>query len=93
MTSEKEFDLGRTVTLQLFSEPEAGGTIQINTIEPNESPWTGKYFQNETISLRAKAQAGFQFVGWTIPELGSSPEVSLPLKDDLRIGATFKQMG
>ena len=68
----KEFGLGPTFTIRLFSEPAVGGKVSINTMEPAKSPWIGKYFQNEKISLQAKPSPGFRFIGWSTPHLGES---------------------
>jgi hypothetical protein len=89
---QEEFGLGPSVSIGLYNRPPEGGKIQINTVVPDEYPWNGNYFQDERIVLRAKASPGFHFARWTDPRLGSSPEVSIDLKEDVRLGAEYRRI-
>ncbi|NIP93995.1 MAG: hypothetical protein GWO24_11295, partial [Akkermansiaceae bacterium] len=41
------------------------GTVQVNTIEVNGTPWTGLYFQDFPPTLTAHPKPGATFVGWS----------------------------
>lgn len=59
-----EFDLVKQVDVQLSVFPENAGKIQINTITPDNYPWTGIYFDGVPIKLTAIADSGYVFANW-----------------------------
>lgn len=63
-----EFGLNGTVEeVRLdISDPEAGH-IYINTTEANvtEGAWYGNYFTDYAVNIRAEANPGYRFVGWS----------------------------
>ncbi|MCB0165116.1 MAG: CotH kinase family protein [Anaerolineae bacterium] len=89
---QHKFHLGQLFTIQLFNEPNEGGDIQINTINPQAYPWEGRYFEDTRITLTAKPSPGFKFVGWTNPSLGNSPQIELQLHHNLSVGAIFERI-
>jgi len=58
------FELGQVFDLQLNIIPVEAGYIEINTIGTNVDGWTGDYFQNLPVQLRAIARSGYVFEGW-----------------------------
>ncbi|MBK8413118.1 MAG: CotH kinase family protein [Bacteroidetes bacterium] len=55
------------VTLDVW--PPQAGIININTITPEILPWTGNYFDGNTIQLTAKPNDGFEFKRWISEEI------------------------
>lgn len=52
-------------TLVLNTDPAGAGTIQLNSLNITNFPWTGQYFGNITTSLTATANANYAFTNWT----------------------------
>ena len=61
----EEFNLDGFVYVTL-EENNNAGSIKINSINPSEYPWTGKYFQGNSITVSALANPGFEFLNWKI---------------------------
>ena len=52
-------------TYQLYLGIAGGsGSIKINSINANDFPWQGQYFDQIPVHLQAIPEPGFQFVGW-----------------------------
>ena len=84
-----ELDLGGT-TAKLHVEPAIGeGSVSINSLTLGAEPWTGHYFTNNKITLKAEAATGLAFFGWSNPEMPQEPVVELELTDDMQIQAIF----
>jgi len=58
------FGLQGVTSLQLDVSPANRGTIRLHDLQVPSYPWTGKYFQNRTITLTAEAKPGFSFDHW-----------------------------
>jgi hypothetical protein len=59
-----EFQLTKKIQVKMDVWPEASGRIHLNTIEPQQYPWEGTYFDGVPIQLTAIADSGFSFVKW-----------------------------
>ncbi|MCP4609829.1 MAG: hypothetical protein GY845_14065 [Planctomycetes bacterium] len=89
---QREFCLGKVFTLELFNDPVEAGVIQVNSIRPENYPWTGRYFENSSIVLTAEPLEGFEFIAWTDPSLGKNPQITLALTRPLKVGAVYQRM-
>lgn len=58
------FQLGNKLPVTLNTVPPQGGTISISTITPEQFPWTGTYFNNVPVGIRATPASGFTFSHW-----------------------------
>lgn len=58
------FGFQNQVNLTLNTYPEGAGTVQINTITPDELPWDGYYFNGVPVTLTVVPNAGFEFSHW-----------------------------
>jgi hypothetical protein len=69
------------------------GTIQVNTITVNISPWTGDYFGNNPIDLSAIASGTGQFINWTMTggtiTDPTNPNITINLTGNVTITANF----
>jgi hypothetical protein len=61
---ETDFGLTKQVDITLKVQPEGAGVIQINTIVPEELPWTGVYFDGVPVTITAMPNQGFTFNRW-----------------------------
>ncbi|MEM7162766.1 MAG: CotH kinase family protein [Bacteroidota bacterium] len=59
-------NLGEQFTVDLDVFPPGAGSIQINSISPENYPWEGIYFGNCPIQIQAIPNEGFTFQNWTI---------------------------
>jgi len=69
---QDNFGLTAQIPIYLDVWPPAGGTIQMNTIQPEYFPWEGIYFEGIPVTITAIADSGFIFSGWTCTSLGSA---------------------
>jgi len=58
------FQLGNKLPVTLNTVPPEGGTIAISTITPEQYPWTGTYFNNVPIGIKATPAPGYSFSHW-----------------------------
>lgn len=87
------FSLTNEVTLKLNTYPEGAGTIQINTILPDELPWDGVYFNGVPVTLTIIPAAGYTFAHWqstsTIISQDENTSISYNFEQDDEIVAYF----
>lgn len=77
------FNLTKKVQVELAVFPAEAGTIQLNTIEPQNLPWSGTYFDGVPIQLEAHAKPGFVFSHWV-----AAANISDSLQDSLVVNLT-----
>ena len=81
----KEFQLQGTLEeITISVNDEFAGCIQINTITPElkNGSWTGKYYTDYPVTLTAKPNWGYKFVGWTNGnEMLEEEQISVQMKD------------
>lgn len=92
----EEFGLSGTVeTLALSINDPAGGTVQINTTQPDlsEGQWSGSYFTDYPVTLTAVPAKGYRFVRWEGAVQTGEPEISLKLhKGGAQLRAVFEKI-
>lgn len=59
--------LNKQVPLQLNVSPPEAGRIQVNTVEVEEFPWKGVYFEGIPVTLTALPNPGYAFEYWENP--------------------------
>ncbi|MCX6149161.1 MAG: lamin tail domain-containing protein [Ignavibacteriales bacterium] len=69
------------------------GTIQINSVNISQFPWTGNYFKNIPVTVTAIPSTGYRFVGWSDPSLPSNQSITLNLTGDKTLAAIFTKLG
>jgi hypothetical protein len=72
--------------------PPNGGRIEVNTVQPSgvQFPWKGTYFVGVPLPVKAVANPGYKFVGWSKLELGTADSVGLLLTDSTFLVAYFE---
>ena len=88
------FDVGDDVDVTLNANDNKAGYVELNSLTLKEFPWTGSYFTNVPIKLRAVARPGYKFVRWEMS--GDFPEatcagVEVTLCSDATINAIFEK--
>ncbi|MCP4548545.1 MAG: T9SS type A sorting domain-containing protein [bacterium] len=85
----QKFALPDTLTLSLGIEPPGSGAITLTAITIDEA-WSGTYFTGNPIPLHAQAAPGFEFMGWSDPDLPRQPDIIINPIDALHITALFE---
>ncbi len=80
-----------TSEVSLTATPLHGGKIKINTvtIEQNNYPWTGTYFNGIDIPIEAIPNPGFIFAGWSATIPTTSAITTINLNGNTSISAIF----
>ena len=89
----EHFNLENEVRLNIHAGSEAGGGLHINSLELTPAAaaeWSGVYFRNLPITLKATPQPGYRFDSWIGLPGVTTPEVVLRLKADLDLQPVFK---
>ena len=60
----KHFDVGADVKVTFYINDDAAGYVQLNSLTIKKFPWSGSYFKNVPISIRAVARPGYKFSHW-----------------------------
>lgn len=92
------FNIANTVDITISLSNNDAGTVKMNTIDitsdtpgisDNPYPWTGIYFQNIPITVKAKANPGFTFSHWSGDVTGTSEEITFTPNANQQIQANF----
>lgn len=89
----EHFNLETEVRLNIHAGSSAGGGLQINSLELTPAAaaeWSGVFFRNLPITLKATPQPGYSFDSWIGLPGVTTPEVVLRLKADLDLQPVFK---
>lgn len=92
------FNIANTVDITISLSNNDAGTVKMNTIDitsdtpgilENPYPWTGIYFQNIPVTVKAKANPGFVFSHWSGDVTGTTEEVTFTPSANQQIQANF----
>ena len=72
------YNLTGPYNIILDADPPGAGTIQLNSLNLTQLPWTGTYFGNITTSLTANADTGMVFTNWTTQSQVLNPNLAVP---------------
>jgi hypothetical protein len=78
------------LTFDVF--PPKAGSIDLNTIHLNSFPWSGYYFNNNTIDIKINENEGFRFKHWLIHSnetIYTTDSINIDFTDDDEITAIF----
>ncbi len=86
------FELGEIYPINLSASPLDGGIIEVNTIQTDEMPWTGLYFEEIPVRIKAIPNPGFTFVEWL--ETGeTNQELYVDMDGEQTYTAVFESTG
>ncbi len=83
-----KFNLGSDSQIMVNVQPDSAGLIRVHSIIPESYPWTGEYFSDVPLDVKAIALPGYQFSHWEGIG-GSDPERTVSLLNDLELTAVF----
>lgn len=86
----ERFEWGDRHIIHLDVEPEGAGYIEVNTIYTDELPWSGLYYEGLPVELKAVANPGFAFSGWSDDENGIERDVFL--EEETGLTAIFEEV-
>jgi len=94
----EKFGIANNLNVTLNIENPAHGYIKINTIAINTStvgvqenpyPWTGIYFNNVPVTLKAVALPGYTFSHWSGAVSGTNAEITYTPAENFEVTAHF----
>lgn len=94
----QRFGINSNIDVTLNVSDATHGYIKINTIEikngtpgitENPYPWTGVYFSNIPVTLKAIANPGFTFSHWTGASEATDAEITINAADAFSVTAVF----
>jgi hypothetical protein len=76
---ETDFALVKQVDVTLEVQPKGAGVIKINTITPENLPWTGVYFDGVPVTVTAVPNEGYSFNHWesNFTNIATEKDISL----------------
>ena len=79
-------------TLTVDVDPPGSGRVEISTLSPEAAqlPWSGIYFANVPVPVKAIANPGYEFLYWSNPKLGAADSTGLLLQDSMVLVAHFQ---
>ena len=89
---QSQFGLVGTYNLSLNISPSGSGRIELAAAEI-DGPFTGVYFQGVPLYLRAVANDGYVFAGWTPSSAGQRAEIQINPTSNYSVSATFTPTG
>ena len=101
VTSQMKSYMSLTGSLASVSVSNDGskGSVKFNTINLDDSlsSWTGKYFTDYPVTVKAEAKEGYSFDHWEVTgaEVSdtSSDEITVPVSEGVSIKAVYKEGG
>ncbi|MBT4714006.1 MAG: T9SS type A sorting domain-containing protein [Candidatus Marinimicrobia bacterium] len=84
-----KFNLGADSQFEISIYPPHAGKVKVHSIMPDSYPWTGTYFSDVPLDIRAIALSGFQFSHWEGIG-GDDPDLSISLLNSVSLTAVFE---
>ena len=78
---------GYSNTISLYMNDVEAGHIEINSLKIRDQGWSGEYFSDVPISIKAVPNFGYEFTHWSEPSYDDS--VTFYLDQDLTLVANF----
>jgi len=85
-----QFDLDSYHEIVLFNEtPELGYVILNNNLKIQDDEWSGDYFEDVPITLKAIAESGYEFSHWSGVVNSTDSEIEINISENSEIEAHF----
>ncbi len=91
--AETFFSTNGSYKLTISSSHKNAGFIRLNSITVSTFPWSGKYFNNNTISLTAIAKPGYNFVRWEGAVNSTEKTITITANQATNITAVYEHVG
>lgn len=93
----EEFELkGSLETVTLECDSQEGGSIRLNTIEPEleNGTWSGQYYTDYPVKISARARKGYRFEGWSGSVESREETLEVPVEEGgIHLKAVFVKEG
>jgi len=86
------FRLGEIFELSVDTEDGTTGQIRVNTLVPENLPWTGKYLNRLPVEVEAIPRPGFEFSHWSGVSSATEPIIEIDLQQDETLMAHFDEV-
>ncbi|MBN1465565.1 CotH kinase family protein [candidate division KSB1 bacterium] len=86
---QDHFDLGEPVWVTFDLNDKAAGRLVLERDPLPDYPWSGEFFSDVPLCIRAEAQTGYRFVGWS-GRGDSCDSLSIRPTDDMTLTALFE---
>jgi len=86
---ENHFNTGGSYTLTITSSDSKAGKVHLNSIDVTTFPWSGDYFDNNTIYLTAQPAPGYAFDHWEGASMSTNPYIELTRSTTTSVKAVF----
>ncbi len=88
------FNLNDMMTLNLNINNPNAGAIHVNTFDVTNFPWSGKYFSNIPVKLKAKSKSGYKFLYWKDNDsiVTENTDLEINVSSNKTISAVFKRI-
>ena len=74
------FKVGNDAKVTIYTNDAKAGYVQLNSLTLKSFPWSGTYFKNVPISVRAVARPGYKFVRWEDDNKGENTHAGISVK-------------
>jgi hypothetical protein len=84
------FGLTGVSELGLDVSPPGAGGIHVSTLELEDFPWTGEYFNGIPFGVKAIARPGYLFTGWQGSITSENDSITISMIGDMALTAVFE---
>lgn len=91
--AEEFFSTNGSYKLTLQISEKNAGKIHLNVIDITSATWSGKYFNNNTITMTAIPNPGYEFAHWEGAINSTEPTISLTTDQATTLTAVFNYVG
>lgn len=91
--TEEFFSTNGSYKLTLNLSEQGAGKIHLNTIDVKTFPWSGSYFNNNTIFLTAIPNPGYEFVRWEGAVNSTEQAITVTTAEATSLTAVFNYVG
>lgn len=83
------FNLGGTSTVAVNSDTSKGN-VKVNSIKIKNQSWSGVYFNNVPVKIKAQPKDGFHFVRWEGASNSKNPVITITINGDISLTAVYE---
>ena len=87
----REFSLPAVHRLDIRISDTDEGYVEVNSLTIEEAQWSGDYFQDVPIRVKAVAREGYSFVRWELDNTSAEEELTINMTDRRRLRPVFRE--
>ena len=85
------FSISQNQNVSIAVDGCDNASIQVNTININQFPWEGIYFNQIPIELTALAPSGYEFMRWEGDVSSTNAKIQISMDSDINVTAVFDE--